>query len=307
MSRKKWMTVAFALTLCMVMVGLLYVRPNRHGSDSFPVFLDVSSQPPSSNGYEDKPSVVNHLKNILGDDISTAQRIQLVSSVPDDLSEIEQQSIINFITGFPNTPGEYVVKNNLMNRLVSQVTPLWNMSDVFIGIASDRHQDIVIRAYAVQHLRPLYERSRDATIRDYLYNALFDDDTEVSGGAMLALNYLLSQDEYCSEFEREPLVQQARKVVFDSSANNNNRITAIQIATSYNNDPDPELADALRLIIRDENRHSALRISAIAGLGSIGDETDLGLLKNIAQSGKYEERAADAAIRTVLIRHGGAP
>ena len=74
------MTVAFALTLCMVMVGLLYVRPNRHGSDSFPVFLDVSSQPPSSNGYEDKPSVVNHLKNILGDDISTAQRIRFLCS-----------------------------------------------------------------------------------------------------------------------------------------------------------------------------------------------------------------------------------
>jgi hypothetical protein len=173
------------------------------------------------------------------------------------------------------------------------------MNAAFIEIASNKNQDIVVRAYAVQHLRPLYERSRDVMIKDFFYKALAEEDTEVSGGAMLALNYLMNQDEYSSDFECAPVIQQAKKIALNDTANNNNRITAIQVASVGK---DPELADGLRKIISDPNRHSALRISAIAGLGAIGDESDIAALKVIAQSKNFEKRAALAAIKKISNR-----
>ena len=54
--------------------------------------------------------------------------------------------------------------------------------------------------------------------------------------------------------------------------------------------------------ISDPNRHSALRISAIAGLGAIGDESDIAALKVIAQSKNFEKRAALAAIKKISNR-----
>ena len=72
------------------------------------------------------------------------------------------------------------------------------MNAALIAIASNKNQDLVVRAYAVQHLRPLYERNRDIAIKDFFYQALLEEDTEVSGGAMLALNYLMNHDEYAS-------------------------------------------------------------------------------------------------------------
>ena len=45
-----------------------------------------------------------------------------------------------------------------------------------------------------------------------------------------------------------------------------------------------------------------LRISAIAGLGAIGDESDIAALKVIAQSKNFEKRAALAAIKKISNR-----
>ena len=111
----------------------------------------------------------------------------------------------------------------------------------------------------------------------------------------------MNQDEYSSDFERAPVIQQAKKIALNDTANNNNRITAIQVASVGK---DPELADGLRKIISEKDSHPALRISAIAGLGAIGDESDIANLKIIAQSKNFEKRAASAAIKKISNRRG---
>ena len=244
---------------------------------------------------------VDYLAIVLDKNQSTAVKIKSVDLVSDNLSEIEQQTVIDFIKDSPNGTGEYVVKNNLMNRLVDQNKPMSGLNDAFIAIASDKNQDIVVRAYALQHLRPLYERNRDVAIKDFFYQALQEEDTEVAGGAMLALNYLMNHNEYGADFERESVIQQAKKIALNDTSNNNNRITAIQVASVGK---DPELVDGLRKIISDKNSHPALRISAIAGLGAIGDESDIAALKVIAQSKNFEKLAALAAINKISNRRG---
>ena len=189
-----------------------------------------------------------------------------------------------------------------MNCLCRQSHPFPEINAEFIALAADKNQDLVVRAYAVQHLRSLYERSRDPNIKDFLYSAMQETDTEISGGAILVLNYLMNQEEYHSDFDRNSVVQQAKGIALNKVANNNNRITAIQIASAA---PDVELANELREIIRDEGSHSALRISAIAGLGKIGDESDIALLEPIAYSKKFERRAAAAAIKRLSVRGRG--
>ena len=301
MIKKHWLAVTIVFVACLIWLGIFYIcYPQSEPVDGY-VPVDFKKRRLAVKKSAPQPPPVNHLAVVLDKNQSTAVKIKSVDLISDDLSDLDQQAVIDFIKKSPNGTGEYVVKNNLMNRLVAQNKPMPGMNAAFIEIASNKNQDTVVRAYAVQHLRPLYERNRDVTIKDFFYQALLEEDTEVSGGAMLALNYLMNHDEYAADFDRAPVIRQAKKIALNDTANNNNRITAIQVASTTS---DPELAEGLRKIISDKNNHSALRISAIAGLGAIGDESDIASLKIIAQSKSFEKRAALAAINKISNRRG---
>ena len=301
MIKKHWLAVTIVFVACLIWLGIFYIcYPQSEPVDGY-VPVDFKKRSLAVKKSAHQPPPVNHLAVVLDKNQSTAVKIKSVDLISDDLSDLDQQAVIDFIKKSPNGTGEYVVKNNLMNRLVAQNKPMPGMNAAFIEIASNKNQDIVVRAYAVQHLRPLYERNRDIAIKDFFYQALLEEDTEVSGGAMLALNYLMNHDEYAADFDRAPVIRQAKKIALNDTANNNNRITAIQVASTTS---DPELAEGLRKIISDKNNHSALRISAIAGLGAIGDESDIASLKIIAQSKSFEKRAALAAINKISNRRG---
>ena len=301
MIKKHWLAVTIVFVACLSGLGIFYIcYPRPKPVEGFNP-ADFKRKTVFAKKSTPQPPPVNHLAVVLDKNQSTAAKIKSVDLISDNLSETEQQAVIDFIKKSPNGTGEYVVKNNLMNRLVAQNKPMPGMNAAFIEIASNKNQDIVVRAYAVQHLRPLYERNRDIAIKDFFYQALLEEDTEVSGGAMLALNYLMNHDEYAADFDRAPVIRQAKKIALNDTANNNNRITAIQVASTTS---DPELAEGLRKIISDKNNHSALRISAIAGLGAIGDESDIASLKIIAQSKSFEKRAALAAINKISTRRG---
>lgn len=299
MIRKYLLAISIIAVACLIgFVGFCILTFRQNSLKDFsPVSLRLRNVRGQKITLDPPP--VDHFAVVMDRGQTTAVKIKSVDLISDTLSDTEQRTIINFIKTSPNGTGEYVVKNNLMNRLIAQKNPVSDMNASFIAIASDKNQDIVVRAYAVQHLRPLYEKSRDVAVKIFLYEALKEEDTEVSGGAMLALNYLMNQDEYRSDFDRAPVIQQAKKIALDDSANGNNRITAIQVASAGN---DPELADGLRKILADADTHSALRISAIAGLGAVGDDSDIAFLNVIAQSKKFESRAARAAIRKISER-----
>lgn len=298
MIKKYWFAISVVIIIGAWIVGIFQIASNSAKSVKNGSLTSSVSNTPLPH-TEKMPASINYLPIVLDTQKSTASKIKAVDLLTDNLSDLEQEMIFDFIRTSPNGMGEYVVKNNLMNKLVSQKKPIPDMSSKFIKLASDKNQDIVVRAYSVQHLRPLYEINRDPEIKNFLYEALQEVDTEVSGGAMLALNYLSNHDDYSIEFDKSILIQQARKIALNTTANNNNRITAIQIASSV---ADPELADCLRGIIADHELHSALRISAIAGLGEIGAESDIASLELIANSNKFERRAARAAIKKISNR-----
>jgi len=299
MIKKHWLAVTIVFVACLIWLVVFYIcYPRPEPVEGFNP-ADFKRKTVFAKKSATQPPPVNHLAVVLDKNQSTAAKIKSVDLISDNLSETEQQAVIDFIKNSPNGSGEYVVKNNLMNRLVAQNKPMPGLNAALIAIASNKNQDIVVRAYAVQHLRPLYERNRDIAIKDFFYQALLEEDTEVSGGAMLALNYLMNHDEYAADFDRAPVIRQAKKIALNDTANNNNRITAIQVASTTS---DPELVEGLRKIISDKNNHSALRISAIAGLGAIGDESDIASLKIIAQSKNFEKRAALAAIKKISNR-----
>ncbi len=300
MIKKHKLPVTIIFASCLIWLGIFYIcQPQAKQVDGVVAPADFKKRSFIEKKSATQTPPINHLAVVLDKNQPTAAKLKSVELIPDNLSELDQQAIIDFIKDSPNGTGEYVVKNNLMNRLVAQNKPMPGQSAALIAIASNKNQDIVVRAYAVQHLRPLYERSGDVAIKDFFYKALLEEDSEVSGGAMLALNYLMNQDEYGPVFDRAPVIQQAKKIALNDTANNNNRITAIQVASV---EKDLELADCLRKIISDENSHPALRISAIAGLGTIGDESDIAALKVIAQSKNFEKRAAHAAIKKISNR-----
>ena len=300
MIKTRWKVITVIFTTCLVGLGVFYLCYPKPKTPFASNPIELKKQRlPGKKSIPQRTLINHHLGIVLGKNQSTISKIKSVDLIPLDLSYAEQKTAIEFIKNSPNGTGEYVVKNNLMNRLVAQNKPIPNMNEAFISIASDKNQDIVVRAYALQHLRPLYEKKQDIAIKVFFYEAMKEEDTEVAGGAMLALHYLMNHEEYGSEFDRTLVIQQAKKIALNDLANNNNRITAIQVASDTS---DPELLDGLRKIISNKNSHSALRISAIAGLGAIGDESDIASLMVIVQSRNFEKKAASAAIKRISNR-----
>ena len=118
---------------------------------------------------------------------STAERLRQVHALPDDLSAADREAVARYLKYGENSDIELVIKNDLMNKLRNQKTLPPELTGVLLDLYSDRKQNITVRIYALQHLRPQYELTRDAAIRQAFYDALNETDNEIAGGALLAL------------------------------------------------------------------------------------------------------------------------
>lgn len=91
------------------------------------------------------------------DDKTTAIRLRLVHALPDTLSAKDRAAIVEYLKYGPNSDIEYVIKNDLMNKLRNQKVLPPELTGALLDLYSDREQDMVVRSYALQHLRPQYE------------------------------------------------------------------------------------------------------------------------------------------------------
>ena len=163
-----------------------------------------------------------------------------------------------------------------MNRLRAQKEAAPELSEMLIDIARDRKQDVVVRAYAVQHMRPWYEVTRDPALKQAFLDLLEERDSEISGGALLALRRLSEQ--YPQEFDAAWIGSRAAGLAGDSGAHVLSRVSALQVATLLRA---PETADAARRIVVEGSGHTALRLAALAALGELGSWSDLPLLREL--------------------------
>ena len=178
-----------------------------------------------------------------------------------------------------------------MNKLRNQKTLPPELTGVLLELYSDRKQNITVRIYALQHLRPQYELTRDAAIRQAFYDALNETDNEIAGGALLALRYLCT--EYPNEFDTAVISRRAAEIAQDGNVNNLTRLSAVQVAAMLGN---AEIEPAIRSLAENASTPLTLRLSAIAGLGQLKRPESRPTLELLAQNKGPEGKAARMAL-----------
>ncbi len=226
--------------------------------------------------------------------VSTAQRLRLVHVLPDDLSETDREAIATFLKQGRNDDIELVIKNDLMNKLRNQQTLPPELTKVLLGLYADRGQNITVRIYALQHLRPQYELTRETEIREAFYEALNETDNEIAGGALLALRYLSM--EYPEEFDASHISQRAVEIAMDPGVNPLTRLTAVQVAAMFNR---MEIEPEIRKLAEDSTASLTLRLAAIGGLGLLRRPESVPVLERLARLRGPEGKAARTALRKI--------
>lgn len=223
---------------------------------------------------------------------STAERLRQVHALPDDLSAADREAVARYLKYGENSDIELVIKNDLMNKLRNQKTLPPELTGVLLELYSDRKQNITVRIYALQHLRPQYELTRDAAIRQAFYDALNETDNEIAGGALLALRYLCA--EYPNEFDTAVISRRAAEIALDGNVNNLTRLSAVQVAAMLDN---AEIEPAIRSLAENASTPLTLRLSAIAGLGQLKHPESRPTLELLAQNNGPEGKAARMALK----------
>ena len=222
---------------------------------------------------------------------STAERLRQVHALPDDLSAADREAVARYLKYGENSDIELVIKNDLMNKLRNQKTLPPELTGVLLDLYSDRKQNITVRIYALQHLRPQYELTRDVAIRQAFYDALNETDNEIAGGALLALRYLCT--EYPNEFDTAVISRRAAEIAQDGNVNNLTRLSAVQVAAMLDN---AEIEPAIRSLAENASTPLTLRLSAIAGLGQLKRPESRPTLELLAQNKGPEGKAARMAL-----------
>ena len=223
---------------------------------------------------------------------STAERLRQVHALPDDLSAADREAVARYLKYGENSDIELVIKNDLMNKLRNQKTLPPELTGVLLELYSDRKQNITVRIYALQHLRPQYELTRDAAIRQAFYDALNETDNEIAGVALLALRYLCT--EYPKEFDTAVISRRAAEIAQDGNVNNLTRLSAVQVAAMLGN---AEIEPAIRSLAENASTPLTLRLSAIAGLGQLKRPESRPTLEQLARNKGPEGKAARMALK----------
>ena len=222
---------------------------------------------------------------------STAERLRQVHALPDDLSAADREAVARYLKYGENSDIELVIKNDLMNKLRNQKTLPPELTGVLLDLYSDRKQNVTVRIYALQHLRPQYELTRDAAIRQAFYDALNETDNEIAGGALLALRYLCT--EYPKEFDTAVISRRSAEIARDGNVSNLTRLSAVQVAAMLDN---AEIEPAIRSLAENSSTPLTLRLSAIAGLGQLKRPESRPTLEQLARNKGPEGKAARMAL-----------
>jgi len=196
-------------------------------------------------------------------------------------------------------PQMAALKNEVANILRRQEKNPVDLARNFIAMYRDERHDEVWRDYCIQHLGAWYkEISGDENRRqavDTIWLAANEKKSATAGTALLAFFYNIDRP----GIDRVEVSAKALELAGDSDCSESARITALQICA--------ELGDMGALSIARKIASSSagvpLRMSAIAAIGTLGDQSDRPLLEKYASSGDVRLRkSASSALERLAGR-----
>jgi HEAT repeat protein len=236
---------------------------------------------------------------------SHAARLQAVRALSKDLLPDEVQALYGFLnrksgedpaSAQASSAERNALKNDVVNALKMQTVMPADLPARLIAMFNDPAHDPVWRDYCIQHLGSVYAGITPLALqeqaRQTLWTATSEKQGSIPGTALIALANLAGQP----GFEKARIAATALALVRLPDYGEPAKITAFQICAKL--DEQAVLPDARQQMT---NGSVLIRVSALACVGILGDQSDLAALRQMESSSDSRLRtAAQAAIKRVI-------
>jgi hypothetical protein len=226
------------------------------------------------------------------------ERLAAVQRLRNSLRPEEKQALYDFLAR--RSPEDeqqsgHVLKNAVLNVLVTQPAPLPDLAEHLARWVQDAHLHVVIRDYALQHVAAFYGELDRApaevaaasrrVLREALFDALSEHGTSLPGTALLGLARLAEKDE---AFDRGRIREAGLALAHDQDAGELARVSALQVCARLG------LGEIVPLCAELAAGASSipLRLSAIAALGQLGGAAELPRLNQLISEKDHRLRPA---------------
>lgn len=288
---------------------------NGGTSDKFVSYQDFTSKGRSTcvvsknSSQMEPPESIRTILNLEGG-VHFSRRIDAVHSLGRNLDRSELDYLFKFLSEPKLQNGmetvERWLRNDVMDKLVTQETIPDGLANLFISIYEDSNQDAVMRDYAVQHMPVVYEMmtsTEQASVRQVMWRATKETNNSIAGTALLALLEILEQTSQLGfgprseSVERTRLATTALNLASDDRCGDLARITAVSVCGRLR----VEEALPILLNLAQGTQNVPLRIVAVAGLGDIGGTTARTVLRQLTTDSDQRVRiAAESALRRLV-------
>ena len=233
-------------------------------------------------------------------------RVKAIRALNRELTAEECKAFYAYLLAPAHSPAgdrqnENWLRNVMLDKLVEQQVLPSGLADALVAIYRDPEQDVVMRDYAIQHITPMYDRAsteEKATLSQALWQATGETDSSIAGTALLTLNDLAQNN---TEFEKDKIAEAALKLTGNKQCGDLSRITAVQICGRMG----VTQAAPLVLELAQGAGSIPLRITAIAALGDLGDQSVETFLQGIAAgSDDRLKPAAESALKRLKKKLG---
>jgi hypothetical protein len=222
--------------------------------------------------------------------VSYLVRVGAAHKLPKTLGEADRNALLNFLDERYGEKWSFLkpiqfnaVKNELVIALASQRADLAEpLADKLMKHFEDKSYDEMWRNYCVQFMGQLYDRMdqerRNRCVK-LLGEGVLETKTCVPGAALIALKRISASDP--KAVDGKELAAKAYAVLTDKEAIEINMTTSLQTCAQLKNENALPVA---RRLAGDAATPAPLRISAIAALGQLGDQSDKELLRKLKAS-----------------------
>lgn len=226
-------------------------------------------------------------------------RLNAVHALGKGLSDTEILALfvlLNRKNGEDGLPTDQLnaLKNDVVSALKAQTRKPIDLANNLMAMFYDKGHDGVWRDYCVQHLGDFYPKIDNATeqklARDMFWAATHEIGSSIAGTALIALANNVNQ----SDITKEAVGTAALRLSDDPTCGELAKITALQICANLGESKVLPIARQ----IAGSGASVPLRMSAIAAVGTLGDESDRILLEPYAASTDTRLRtAAQSAVK----------
>jgi hypothetical protein len=251
-------------------------------------------------------SVDSEIECICGDSSSYGERVALVHRLPGNLSAGQlvrcREFLEHSLAGQSLPDLEFNgLKNEVVFALMRQREGLVELSEVLVRMALSPETDETWRDYCVQFLGKCYPKVTDELSREAMSEVLWEVLRTCRSGraAGSAARQLMMLSRSFSEFPAERVASASLEALQDSGCSEESQTALLQVCGTLGERGALSIARS----IAERTTIPVLRASAIAAIGMLGDDSDLGVLQRLAASGDARvavpARAAMERIRGV--------